>query len=237
MKIRRWLHAAIWCAGIVLLAGCQNAKNTANDPAEKTANARVATALAANDAGAVPTPTGKFDYYLLTLSWAPEYCHGHRGSPECNGAHPGFVVHGLWPQDDTGQWPSHCSNAPGLSNPTAMLDIMPDPRLIAHEWATHGTCTGLSAPQYFAVVRQAYRSVQIPAALVGPSRTSRQSAAEIKHLFTDANPRMSADDIAVTCHNRYLAGVEVCLSKTLQPIACQAIRSCTASAITIPAGR
>jgi ribonuclease T2 len=231
MKIIRWQSLPfLYILGLGLLAGCQKPTT----PAAKTANARLADA---NAAATIPTSTGHFDYYLFTLSWAPEYCHGHRNSPECDGSHPGFVVHGLWPQFQDGHWPSQCSNAPGLSRPSTMLDIMPDLRLIAHEWATHGTCTGLTANQYFGVVRQAYQSIKLPSALVNPSRPSRQSAAEIKQLFADANPGMSMDGIAISCHNRYLAGVEFCLNKTLRPIACQAVRDCNASSITIPSGR
>jgi ribonuclease T2 len=237
MKIKQALQAYWLCTLSLILFGCQNSSNPASQPAATIADARIANARAANDAGVIPTPTGHFDYYLLTLSWAPEYCHGHSNSPECDGSHPGFVVHGLWPQFQDGQWPSQCSAAPGLSNPTSMLDIMPAPRLIAHEWPTHGTCTGLTANQYFAVVRQAYQSIKIPAALVNPTQTSRQSAAEIKQLFVESNPAISTDDIAISCHNRYLAGVEFCLSKTLQPIACQTVRDCNASSITIPSGR
>jgi len=218
---------------ITLILGCQQP----SQPAAKTANARIADARATNTAGTIPAPSGHFDYYLLTLSWAPEYCHGHANSPECDGSHGGFVVHGLWPQFQNGQWPSQCSSAPGLANPGTMLDIMPDERLIAHEWATHGTCTGLTAKQYFQTVRAAYRSIKIPAELERPLQTSRQSATEIKQMFTEANPGMTAEGIAVSCHNRYLAGVEFCLSKTLQPIACQAVRDCDARSITIPAGR
>ncbi len=217
---------------VIFAVGCQNSGAPVSHPAAKVANAKIANARAAT-----PAPTGHFDYYLLTLSWAPEYCHGHRNSPECDGSHRGFVVHGLWPQDRDGRWPSQCSNAPRLSDPSSMLDIMPDPRLIAHEWATHGTCTGLTAEQYFQVVRQAYNQIKIPPALAAPSQTSRQSAAEIKQLFADANPGMSAEDIAISCHNRYLAGVEFCLSKTLQPIACQAVRDCNAGSITIPSAQ
>jgi ribonuclease T2 len=41
---------------------------------------------------------GVFDSYVLTHSWAPEFCHGHSDSPECQRGHYGFIVHGLWPQ-------------------------------------------------------------------------------------------------------------------------------------------
>lgn len=218
-------------AAILLTLGCQAPPS---QPAGQTAQARMTDARAANNSGTSPQAPGQFDYYLLTLSWAPEYCHGHPNSPECEGSHPGFVVHGLWPQFQDGRWPSHCSDAPGLADPAAMLDIMPDPRLIAHEWTTHGTCTGLNAAQYFRVVRQAYRSIHIPPEFAQPDQTRRHSADEIKEMFTAANPGLPASSIALSCHNRYLAGVEFCLSKTLEPVACSAVRDCDARSISIP---
>jgi ribonuclease T2 len=118
-----------------------------------------------------------------------------------------------------------------------MLDIMPDPRLIQHEWTTHGTCSGLSADQYFGVIRKAWNSIKIPSELASPTRTTTRSADEIKQMFTDANPAMTSDDIAVSCHNRYLSAVEFCLAKNLRPTACQAVRDCNANSIRIPAGR
>jgi len=215
-------------------SGCQQPRRF---PAERMSRARPAesAALAADDGSTFPS--GHFDYYLFTLSWSPEYCHGHPNAQQCGGAHPGFVVHGLWPQFNNGQWPLTCSSAPGLSNPSAMLDIMPDPRLIQHEWTAHGTCSGLTANQYFGVIRKAYDSIQIPSPLVSPSRAATRNAGQIKQMFMDANLGLSSDDIAVSCHNRYLSAVEFCLGKDLQPTACQAVRDCTANSIRIPATR
>ncbi|HEX4021043.1 MAG TPA: ribonuclease T2 [Acidobacteriaceae bacterium] len=230
--------ACVAAFALLLLSGCRQAGAPTTQPSSaQPATESGALAAAAAARAASPIAPGNFDYYLLTLSWAPEYCHGHRNSPECNGDHPGFVVHGLWPQFQNGRWPSQCSSMPGLADPSAMLDLMPDPRLIAHEWSTHGTCTGLTARQYFSVIRQAYNSIKIPPSLVHPSRTTQQSATAIKQLFIDANPELSAGSIAVSCHNRYLAGVEFCLSKSLQPIACQAVRDCDQSSIRIPAAQ
>ena len=52
---------------------------------------------------------GKFDFYMLALSWSPSYCEASRErapdrSPDQQcGARPfSFVVHGLWPQYDSG---------------------------------------------------------------------------------------------------------------------------------------
>lgn len=235
-SMRSWPWLACACAiGIGLLSGCQQANHPA---ASKSAAVRPSAGMTPHsERFAASAATPAFDYYLLTLSWSPEYCHGHGNSSQCDGSHPGFVVHGLWPQRNSGQWPSNCSTAPGLADPSIMLDIMPDPRLIAHEWATHGTCSGLPANQYFALIRHAYDSIKIPAALSHPAQTTTQSANGIKQMFSDANPGMTAADIAISCHNRYLSAVEFCLSKNLQPIACQAVRDCTARSIRIPSAQ
>jgi ribonuclease T2 len=223
---------------LALLAGCQQPSNPSSQPATRVATARIANANASSSSTTTtPVSSGHSDYYLLTLSWSPEYCDGHPNNQQCNGDHPGFIVHGLWPQFQNGQWPSQCSSAPGLSNPSAMLDIMPDRQLIAHEWSTHGTCSGLTASQYFGLIRKAYASIKIPPTLINPTHTTTQSATGIKQLFANVNPGMSTEDIAISCHNRYLSAVEFCLSKDLRPIACQAVRDCNQRSIRIPSAR
>lgn len=233
MKKERIPHPAIVCVLAVAwmaLSGCRQATNR---PADETAQTRVQPVAGETSNG----PAADFDYYVFTLSWSPEYCHGHPNSPQCNGQHPGFVVHGLWPQLNNGHWPSSCSSAPGLSNPDGMLDIMPDRHLIRHEWLTHGTCSGLTAKQYFGAIRTAYTSIRIPPEFISPSRSFTKSASEIKRQFTGANPGMSDADMAVSCHNRYLSAIAFCLSKNLHPIACQAVADCDAGSIRIPAAR
>src|SRR5438309_5449467 len=74
------------------------------------------TALAQRSTQSVPEATGAFDYYLLNLSWSPEFCYSHRDKPEC-AQHFAFVLHGLWPQNTDGTYPQNCSNAPGPANP------------------------------------------------------------------------------------------------------------------------
>ena len=76
-----------------------------------------------------------------------------------------FVVHGLWPQYEKG-FPEFCQNpAPRLDRDivSSMLDLMPAPRLIFHEWDKHGVCSGLPARGYFETVRKARAAVKIPA--------------------------------------------------------------------------
>ena len=178
---------------------------------------------------------GQFDYYLLTLSWSPEFCYSHRSAAECS-QHLGFIVHGLWPQFNDGSYPQHCSNQPGLSDPSKVADIMPDPSLVEHEWSTHGTCSGLGPDQYFGLIEQDFHSVQIPAALNNPTRSATMRPSQIKQAFVQANSGLSASGIAVTCRGGYLTGIEIAMSKDGQPIAfpTPTREDCRSSTIRIP---
>ena len=127
---------------------------------------------------------GEFDFYVLALSWSPillraaQRARARRAAPDpqCSGRPFAFVVHGLWPQYEQG-FPSYCQvPAPRLDRAIVggVLDLMPSPRLVFHEWQRHGTCSGLSPPAYFEAVRKARAVVKIPAdicALEQPSRS------------------------------------------------------------------
>lgn len=176
---------------------------------------------------------GAFDFYVLALSWSPEFCHNHPSKPECTSGQFGLVVHGLWPQFEDG-YPENCSSAPGLSDPSRVTDIMPDASLVEHEWMTHGTCSGLDADSYFKLMRQAYVSVKIPSPLNGPKRVFSIPPETLKKEFVAANPRLKAEDLAISCGNNYLTGVNVCLDKQLQPRACEGLRDCRANVIKVP---
>jgi ribonuclease T2 len=179
---------------------------------------------------------GKFDYYLFTLSWSPEYCHSHRDVPQCTGSiRYGFIVHGLWPEFNRG-FPEHCSNEPLPSDVSAVSRIMPDSSLIRHEWSTHGTCSGLSANQYFQLIGKIYDSIKIPQELVAPTRTLTMHPEEVKRLFERANPGLTDDNLAVNCPQNFLSGVQICLTKSGTPLLCPggAVRDCRARNINIP---
>ena len=179
---------------------------------------------------------GVFDYYLLTLSWSPEFCHSHADKPECRSGNHGFVVHGLWPQYTDG-YPENCSTKPGLSNPAEMADIMPDAGLVNHEWGTHGTCSGLDAESYFKLLRRAFTSVKVPGRFTAPRENFSISPQEVKNEFVQTNSNLRADELTVRCGNNYLTAVSLCLTKDLKPMACQNLRDCRANVIRVPAVR
>ncbi len=175
---------------------------------------------------------GTFDFYLLNLSWSPEFCTTHRGSQEC-GHGIGFVVHGLWPQNVSGNYPENCSNAPGPADPQKYTDIIPTASLVEHEWRTHGTCSGLNADDYFAVIRKAYTAVATPPDIGQGSDPSGVTPSDLLQRIGKANPSYPKGSIALSCGNNRLTAVEVCLTKDLRPEACQGVRSCRANLIKV----
>jgi ribonuclease T2 len=180
-----------------------------------------------------PAAAQNFDYYLLNISWSPEFCYGHPTATEC-AQRPTFVLHGLWPQNTDGTYPQNCSNAPGPADPSQYSDIYPDAGLLQHEWRTHGTCSGLSPDTFFTAARAAFHSVAIPPTLAQLTTQISLPPAQILGLVTTANPTIAASSLALSCGNNFLTAVEVCLDKQLHPMACGPIRSCRANTVRIP---
>lgn len=180
---------------------------------------------------------GKFDYYLLSMSWSPEYCYNHRDSPECS-KHLGLVVHGLWPQyNNAPRGPEDCGNQPGPTDPNSLLDIMPTLALVAHEWTSHGTCSGLSADQYFGLMRRIFSNFHVPSQLDHPSRQVILQTSDLKHAIEQSNPALNDSEIALTCTGPYLKEVELCVTKDGKPQPCSGVRECPGTSLRVPAVR
>jgi ribonuclease T2 len=180
-----------------------------------------------------PNGAQPFDYYLLNLSWSPEFCYSHPNATEC-ASHPTFVLHGLWPQNTDGTYPQNCSTAPGPTDPSQYADIYPDAGLLQHEWRTHGTCSGLAPDAFFTAARAAFQSFAVPPTLAQLNRQISLSPAQILNLVTQSNPKIPSSSLALSCGNNYLTAIEVCLNKTGQPTPCGPIRSCRANTVRIP---
>jgi len=186
---------------------------------------------------------GQFDYYVLALSWSPSYCEataerGREAREQC-GARPfSFVVHGLWPQYEKG-FPEYCQReAPNVDRGiiTAMLDLMPAPGLIIHEWRKHGTCTGQSPRAYFESVRKARASVKIPPQYLEVKAPLTVTPDEVEEAFVKANPGLSRTAIAVRCDSRRLNEVRICMSKEFGFRDCAEIdrRACRRDKLVMP---
>jgi ribonuclease T2 len=190
---------------------------------------------------AAPSIAGRYDYFLLSLSWSPSYCLTHQDDRvQCSKGY-GFVLHGLWPQNADGGYPENCiPDAPLAAAAVARGNtLFPSPRLMEHEWQHHGSCTGLDALAYFNAADRALAVVKIPAIFEAPRRTQSMRVDEIVAAFRAANPGLGAGGLAVTCNRAELSEVRVCLSRGLVPTACgRGVRNaCPDARLRIPAAR
>jgi ribonuclease T2 len=174
-----------------------------------------------------PNQPGRFDYYVLVLTWMPTYCRSEgrgRRDGQCDSQKShAFLLHGLWPQYDKG-WPENCPIGKRPWVPPnvidEMRDIMPSKGLIIHEYRVHGTCSGLDPAEYFGVARELFERVSVPPRLLGREADHLNSPDEIESTFLAANAWLKPEMIAVTCRRRNLLDIRVCFGRELFPRAC-----------------
>ena len=177
---------------------------------------------------------GEFDYYVLSLSWSPNWCAYEgdaRGSDQCDARHDhGWILHGLWPQYHRG-YPEYCNTAerpPSRAMTRDMADIMGTSGLAWHQWKKHGVCTGLSASAYYALSREAYARVVRPPVFRKLNKAVKLPAAVVEEAFLQANPDMDPDGVTITCRAGHIQEARICLSRDLDPVPCgqDVVRDC-----------
>jgi ribonuclease T2 len=189
---------------------------------------------------------GQFDYYLLVLSWSPSFCADSAErdraraaqNPQCGPRPFSFVVHGLWPQYEQG-FPEFCQvPAPRLNRNivSGMLDLMPAPALIFHEWDRHGTCSGVSPNAYFETIRKARAVVKIPPQYLDLSSALTVTPEEVNEAFIKANPGLKPEGMSISCGSRRLDEVRICMTRDLQFRSCEEIarRTCRRDKLVMP---
>lgn len=162
---------------------------------------------------------GAFDYYVMSFSWSPSYCANHKSDKLQCGMPRDFVVHGLWPQYNKGGYPASCSTSTKVPDEivNAMLDIMPSPTLIQHEWDKHGTCSGLAMADYFSAIRMVWTKMNAPPELDMPKKPVSVPVSRVVQGFVEVNPGLPPAAIGLTCPRRkaQVSEVRVCLNKDL----------------------
>jgi ribonuclease T2 len=194
----------------------------------------VCLAALASPAGAEGERAGDFDYYVMALTWSPNWCAltgDDRGDDQCHPRHDhSFTLHGLWPQFEEG-WPSYCRTVardPSRSETAAMADIMGSGDLAWHQWKKHGRCSGLSSADYFALSRRAYAAVTIPPVFRTLDREVTLPASVVQDAFLEVNPGLKPDQITITCEDGLIQEARLCLTRDLQFRTCgpDVIRDC-----------
>ncbi|MCU0829839.1 MAG: ribonuclease T2 [Tabrizicola sp.] len=180
---------------------------------------------------------GDFDYYVLALSWSAAWCAlegDSREDPQCDaGRGLTFILHGLWPQYETG-WPSFCRTSardPSRAQTASMADVMGGSGLAFYQWKKHGRCSGLTAEDYFAAARRAFGSIQVPDLFAQVDRPLTLPARVIEEAFLEANPGLQQDQITITCKAGLIQEARICLTRDLVPRRCgeDVIRDCKLS--------
>ncbi|NNE79218.1 MAG: ribonuclease T2 [Silicimonas sp.] len=171
-------------------------------------------------------PAGEFDYYVMALSWSPTWCAlegDRRGSPQCDmDADFGWVLHGLWPQYESG-WPSYCRTGernPSRADTRDQADLFGSSGSAWHQWNKHGRCSGLSAEDFYKLSREAFGRITRPAIFRKLDEAVRLPASVIEQAFLEANPQLSADVITITCKSGRIQEARVCLTRSLELRAC-----------------
>jgi len=178
---------------------------------------------------------GEFDYYVLSLSWSPSWCAlegDSRNSPQCEDDKGfGWVLHGLWPQYENG-WPANCRHSfhnPSRADTSAMADLMGTSGLAWHQWNKHGSCSGLSPDDYYALSREAYARIIRPAVFRSLEAPVTLPASLIEEAFMRGNEGLDADEITITCRSHRIQEARICMTRDLELRTCGAdvIRDCT----------
>jgi ribonuclease T2 len=102
--------------------------------------------------------------------------------------------------------------------------MMPSERLIARQWAKHGSCMVNNPAAYLKITRILWQALRIP----DYDRISREdglTAGRIRAAFADANPGIPESAIGVKLNARgWLEEVRLCYAKTFRPTRCTASR-------------
>ncbi len=120
------------------------------------------------------------DYYMLALSWSPEFCEfqarkNNGKVPESlqfqcsNSEQFGWVIHGLWPQNASAksveEHPRFCQgDLPPVSEAIIKkyLPESPGAALLQGEWEKHGACAFNTAESYFEKQKALFQSLNLP---------------------------------------------------------------------------
>ncbi|WP_417622986.1 ribonuclease T2 family protein [Parasphingorhabdus sp.] len=172
--------------------------------------------------------------YSLALSWSPEFCrtrkNSRRDKTQCRGDDGsfGFILHGLWPETRGPAYPQWCA----VTRPLPPAEVkrnfcmMPTARLMARQWAKHGSCMTQRPETYFKVSRIMFDAVRFP----DMDRLSRQplTAGQFRNAFAAVNDGVMPDMIRLKINPRgWLQEVRLCLGQNFRPRRCPVFRRAT----------
>jgi len=143
-----------------------------------------------------------WDYLLYVSRWAGTMGYGQNLPENVTG----FTLHGMWPSNNDGSYPSYCSSEDFDPNQirsliyeldVAWFDYTPDDNysLWSHEWSKHGTCAAeldqLSTQyKFFDYGISLYKDLDVEGVLhdagIEPSESEMYSIDQVSQALQDA---------------------------------------------------
>jgi ribonuclease T2 len=167
--------------------------------------------------------------YTLALSWSPEFCRSQRGqgahnAVQCGGTNGrfGFVLHGLWPESNSGPAPQWCALTPRPSPQLLRQNICMTPAssLLEHEWAKHGSCMAKTPEGYFRVAGILWKALRWPD-MDRPSRQRDLTAGDLRRAFAAANRGWKPEAVGIfTGSHGWLRELKLCYGRDFMPQTC-----------------
>ncbi|MCC6008048.1 MAG: ribonuclease T [Rhodobacteraceae bacterium] len=185
---------------------------------------------------------GRFDYWLLAVTWMPSWCAlegDARGDARCASA-ARWGLHGLWPQYESG-WPEYCRSPhpdPSRSDTAAQAGLFGASGLAWHQWRKHGRCSGLSPSAYYAASAEALQARILPD-LEAFAGTATVPAIRLAGLVRRADSTLGPLSQVAVCREGYFLEIRFCLDRDFGPRACGADvieRACRAPVRLPPPG-
>lgn len=152
---------------------------------------------------------------LLVMTWGPSLCRLEPANRGCRSGHVGrlgqtFVLHGLWPQPSTEQYcgvPSRVSD--NARSPVELPDdikavlqksMSDSGRLATHEWYAHGTCSGVTPPEYFDIASTlADQAAGVINPVFGSSAGRQVSSRALREAFDTRFGKGSGRRVMLSC--------------------------------------
>ena len=110
----------------------------------------------------LPIAALAFDYFVLAKTWTPEFCYSNPSKCQLSSLiKQEFSIHGLWPQNKDGSYPSFCQPCEKFVKTKLkpfkkrIIQYWDDTfnsidwSFLQHEWEKHGCCSNMSLLNYF----------------------------------------------------------------------------------------
>jgi ribonuclease T2 len=89
-----------------------------------------------------------------------------------------------------------------------------------YQWKEHGRGSGLSATEYYTVALKTYTTVMRPGIFRKMKANITLPASVVEAKLLEANPKLSQNQITITCQAHKTQEVRICLSKDMKLVKC-----------------